>query len=303
MTDLPSLWDDDDVTSALPTPAAIEAIRAALAAGLDPSAGPARSIVPTGHGNILLMPAEWGGYAGVKIVTVAPGNPAAGRPLVQGNYLLLDGRTLTPLAFLAAEALTAIRTSAVSAVAADVLAEPTAATLVVFGAGPQARQHVAALRVVRPIREVIVVGRDEGRAAAFARDCEGRVGTPADVASADIVACCTSSRTPVFDGALLRPHTTVIAVGSYQPDTAEVDARTVAGCAVVVEERATALREAGDVIQAVRSALLEPTALTELPALVRGTERIEPGTPRLFKSVGMAWEDLVLVAAAYERLG
>jgi len=300
MTDL-RVWDDADVTAALPMATAIDAIRAALVDGLDPTSDPARSIVPTGHGNVLLMPAEWGGYAGVRIVTVAPDNPAAGLPLVQGNYLLLDGRTLTPLLLTAAEALTAIRTSAVSAVAADVLSIEGATTLVVFGSGPQARQHVAALRVIRPIGDVIVVGRDQGRAAAFAQECGGRVGTPDDVASADIVACCTSSRTPVFDGTLLRPHATVIAVGSYQPDTAEVDARTVAACAVVVEERATALREAGDVVQAVRSALLDPAALTELPALVRGTERIEPDRPRLFKSVGMAWEDLVLVAAAHRR--
>lgn len=295
------VYDDTDVAAALPPPVAIDAIRDALLAGLDPAADPARAVVPVEHGQLLLMPAQWGGYAGVKVIGLAPGNPDRGLPRIQGGYLLLDGPTLTPLALLAAAALTAIRTSAVSAVAAYHLAAPDAATLVVFGSGPQARHHIAALRVVRPIREVIVIGRDPGRARTLADECGGRVGTPDDVAHADVVACCTSARTPLFDGALLRRDALVIAVGSHEPDVAEVAAATVAASSVVVEDVDTALREAGDVVLAIRSALLERAALTGLAALVRGTTRIGPSRPRLFKSVGMAWEDLVLAAVAHRH--
>ncbi len=292
--------DDAAVAAALPMTTAIDAIRAALLAGLDPAADPARAVLPVDHGHLLLMPAQWGGFVGVKTVTVAPDNPAVGLPRVQGSYLLLDGSTLTPLALLAGATLTAIRTSAVSAVAADLLAEPDAATLLVFGSGPQAHHHVAALRAVRPIRQVVVVGRDRARAAALVTRCgvDARIGTARDVATADIVACCTTARRPLFDGALLRRHTTVIAVGSHEPDAAEVDAATVTGSTVVVEESATALREAGDVIQA----RLDPAALVELAALVLGTAHVEPARPRLFKSVGMAWEDLVLAVAVYQRV-
>jgi ornithine cyclodeaminase/alanine dehydrogenase-like protein (mu-crystallin family) len=291
--------DAAEVTAALPMAVAVEAVRAALCDGLDPAADPARAVVPVEHGQLLLMPAQWGAFAGVKVATVAPGNPDAGLPRIQGSYLLLDGPTLTPLALLDGIALTAIRTAAVSAVAVDQLAGADAGRLVVFGSGPQARSHVAALRTVRPVREIVVVGRDAGRAEAFAAECGGLTGSAAEVATADLVACCTTARTPLFDGSLLAPNATVVAVGSHEPDAVEVDTTTVTRSTVVVEARATALREAGDVVQPVRAGLLDPETLVELAALVRGEVDIDPSRPRLFKSVGMAWEDLVLAAAIY----
>lgn len=290
------MLDATAVAAALPMSTAIAAVRDALRTGLDPAADPARGVVPLDHGHLLVMPAQWGEYAGVKVASVAPDNPAVGRPRIQGSYLLLDGATLTPLAVLDGIALTAIRTAAVSAVAADLLAEPDAATLLVFGSGPQAHSHVAALREIRPLRQVIVVGRDTTRAEAFAAEIDGlsaRIGSVSDINKADIVACCTTARTPLFDGTLLAGHATVIAVGSHEPDAAEVDATTVTGSTVVVEARATALREAGDIIQAGMDTLVE------LATLVRERPPIDMTRPRLFKSVGMAWEDLVLAASAY----
>ncbi|HEX5406841.1 MAG TPA: ornithine cyclodeaminase family protein [Pseudonocardiaceae bacterium] len=281
------------VAAALPMSTAIAAVRDALLAGLDPAADPARIGVSLDHGQLLMMPAQWGEFAGVKVASVSPANPALGLPRIQGSYLLLNGRTLAPLAVLDGIALTSIRTAAVSAVAADVLAEPDAATLVVFGSGPQAHSHVAALREIRPLREVIVIGRDTARAAAFAADVGGRVGSVADIPAADIVACCTTARTPLFDGTRLAAHATVIAVGSHEPEAAEVDAATVTGSTVVVEARATALREAGDIIQAGEHPLVELATLVREPNFDRSR-------PRLFKSVGMAWEDLVLAARAYQ---
>lgn len=300
MTEL-TILDAAAVAAALPMPAAIEAVRAALAGGLDPSADPARTVVPVDHGQLLMMPAQWDRYAGVKVATVAPDNPAAGLPRIQGSYLLLDGPTLSPLAILDGIALTAIRTAAVSAVAADALAEPDAAHLVVFGSGPQARSHVTAFRTIRPIAKVTVVGRDAGRAAEFAAWCGGTVGTAADVAHADLVACCTTARTPLFDGTLLPAHATVVAVGSHEPDAVELDSPTMTAGTVVVEARDTALREAGDVVQPVAAGLLDPAALVELAAVVRGTD-VPRDRIRVFKSVGMAWEDVVLAAAAYQAI-
>ncbi|HVV22622.1 MAG TPA: ornithine cyclodeaminase family protein, partial [Pseudonocardiaceae bacterium] len=215
-------------------------------------------------------------------------------PRIQGKYLLLDGPTLTPVALVDAMALTALRTAAVSAVAVDALAKPLASSLVVFGTGPQARAHVAAIRAVRTIKQVIVVGRDRGKADAFAAEIGGaRVGWSEDVAQADVVACCTTARTPLFDGRLLRPAATVVAVGSHEPDAAEVDA-TAFGT-VVVEARRTALREAGDIVLA----KLRPESLVELGTLVR--DGVALSGPRLFKSVGMAWEDLVVAATIHQQ--
>ena len=275
--------------------AAGEVLRAALLSGLDPEAGPARSVVPVSHGQMLLMPAEWGRYAGVKIATVAPDNPARGRPRIQGTYLLLDAETLSPLTTLDGPALTAVRTAAVSALAVDVLAPTSASRLVVFGTGPQARSHVAAIRAVRPVSSVVVVGRSS--AEAFASEVDGRVGTAADVADADVVVCATTARSPLFDGTLLSPDAVVVAVGSHEPDAREVDDVVVGRSTVVVESRTAALREAGEVVQAVAAGVLDPSTLVGLAEVVRGRSVVGPV---LFKSVGMAWEDLVVAAGSWE---
>jgi ornithine cyclodeaminase/alanine dehydrogenase-like protein (mu-crystallin family) len=281
----------------IPFRAAVEALRDALCAGLDPEAGVPRSVLPVAQGHLLLMPAEWGRYVGVKVATVAPDNPARGHPRVQGTYLLLDAATLAPLTTVDAQELTAVRTAAVSALAIDVLARPDAARLVVFGTGPQARSHVAAIRAVRRLVDVAVVGRS--RAAAFASDVDGRVGTVADVAGADVVVCATTSRTPLFDGGLVRPGTVVVAVGSHEPDAREVDDTLVGAATVVVEARPAALREAGEVVAAVAGGVLDPSTVVGLAEVVRGVA-VDRGRPVLFKSVGMAWEDLVIVASAWE---
>jgi ornithine cyclodeaminase/alanine dehydrogenase-like protein (mu-crystallin family) len=281
--------------------AAVEALRAALLDGLDPEHDHARTRVPLTHGELLLMPSEWGRYAGVKVASVAPGNPARGLPRIQGTYLLLDAETLAPLASLDGVALTAVRTSAVSALAVDVLAVPEAGRLVVFGTGPQARGHIAAIRAVRPVSEVVVLGRDAARTAAFASSVAGRVGTVADVADADIVVCATTARSPLFPGESLSPHATVVAVGSHEPAAREVDDTVVRSSTVVVEARVAALREAGDITQPVAAGLVDASALVDLAAVVRGAVPVDQDRPRLFKSVGMSWEDLVIAAGSWER--
>ncbi|GAA1273601.1 ornithine cyclodeaminase family protein [Streptomyces javensis] len=286
-----------------PMAAAIDVLRKSLLDGLDPESGPPRSVVPVPTGQLLLMPAHWGSYAGVKMVTAAPGNAARGLPRIQGNYLLLDGETLTPLALLDGIALTSVRTAAVSAVAADALAGPDASRLVLFGTGPQARSHLEALSRIRPIQDVVVVGRNPERARAFAAEVGARVGTVDDIAHADIVACCTTARTPLFDGALLPASATIVAVGSHEPDAREVDETAVARSTVIVEAVSAALREAGDVLQAVQAGAVDPGELVGLADVVSGGHQIPPDRPRFFKSVGMAWEDLVLAAAHFEAAG
>lgn len=299
----------DEVREALPMAAAIAALQEALCEGLDPETDPARSVVPVSHGQLLMMPSHSRRYAGVKIATVAPGNPALGIPRIQGTYLLLDAETLSPLAVLDGIALTAIRTAAVSAAAADLLAVPGAERLVVFGTGPQAHSHIEALRAVRPLRHISVVGRDLDRLATFLQQYGDwgqdsapvvEAGTAEAVAQADLVACCTTARTPLFDGSALPAHATVVAVGSHEPQAREVDDETVRRSTVVVEARAAALREAGDIILAVQSGALDPESLVCLAELARGTAEADVSRPRLFKSVGMAWEDLVVAGAAYE---
>ncbi|NRQ30378.1 ornithine cyclodeaminase family protein [Nonomuraea sp. NN258] len=297
----------------VPVRRAVRLLGDALRGGLDPEDTPQRSAVDLPAGQLLLMPAAAGRYAGVKAVSVAPGNAGRGLPRIQGTYLLLAGDTLTPLAAMDGIALTSLRTPAVSALAADHLAEPAAANLVVFGSGPQAWGHVVAFAQIRPVERVTVVGRDAARAEALAARCAelgltaraltGDGGSPAvarAVAEADLIACCTTAREPLFPGKLARDGATVVAVGSHEPDARELDGDLVARATVVVEARAAALAEAGDVIIPIRHGTIATGHLAgNLAELVAGQVTPGPG-PRVFKSTGMAWEDLVIAAAAYE---
>ncbi|KUJ67419.1 ornithine cyclodeaminase [Streptomyces albus subsp. albus] len=306
MNGIPVL-DHDTVSRLLGHPDAADALAAALREGLDPERCPARSAVPVPAGELLLMPAAWGPYAGVKIAGVAPGNPAAGLPRITGGHLLLDGPTLQPLALLDGAALTALRTPAVSALAVRLLATPGARRLVLFGAGPQARGHLRALRSERPLDQVTVVTRTPEPAealAGYARTLgwDARPGTPESIAGADLVVCCTTAREPLFDGGLVADHATVVAVGSHEPDARETDTALVRRSAVFVEGRTAALHEAGDLIVPQAEGAIGPDHVTgTLADLVTGRASVPADRPRLFKSVGMAWEDLVIAAEVYRR--
>jgi ornithine cyclodeaminase/alanine dehydrogenase-like protein (mu-crystallin family) len=214
----------------------------------------------------------------VKVVTVG------GNPRIQGLCVAFDRSSLSPAALLDGIAITSLRTSAVSALAVRHLAAPGARRLLVFGRGPQAKAHVEAIRAVRPIDHVDVLGRDSA-------------GRDELVAAADIICCCTTAREPLFDGGLPGDRATVVAIGSHEPDVREVDDALVARSTVVVESAASALREAGDVILAIRSGALDPDRIVPLRGLVRGERPPAPTGPRLFKSTGMAWEDAVTVDA------
>ncbi|MFD4659105.1 ornithine cyclodeaminase family protein [Kitasatospora sp. NPDC058444] len=282
---------------------AVGAIERVLLDGFDPEAAPARSVVPVPAGELLLMPAAAGPYAGVKIAGVAPANPEQGLPRITGSYLLLDGPTLQPLALLDGAALTALRTPAVTAAALKRLAVPEAEHLVLFGSGPQAYGHLDALLAVRPLRRLTVVARNPERAEALAAygrklGLTAEVGGPRAVRDADLVVCCTTARTPLFDGALVPAHAAVAAVGSHEPDAREVDELLVQRSELYVEARTVADREAGDLLMAG----VTGRQLWNLAELVRGDALVPDGRPRFFKSSGMAWQDLAVAAEVYRAV-
>ena len=260
---------------------ATDALEAALLAGLDPEADPPRGAVEIDGGQLLVMPSGAAEHPVVKLVTIG------GDPRIQGVCVIFDGATLAPTAVVDGIAVTNVRTPAVSALAVHRLARPDARRLVVFGRGPQAHAHAEALSAIRPIERVDMLGRDSD-------------GVDELVSAADIVCCCTTAREPLFDGALVADHATVVAIGSHEPDARETDDTLAERATIVVESRTSALREGGDVILAIDSGATTADELVTLAELVRGEAEPAAGRPRLFKSTGMSWEDAVVASALME---
>jgi ornithine cyclodeaminase len=269
---------------------------------------------PGGDATLLLMPAweDHGGHAGVKIVSVFPGNAARGLASVLGSYLLLSGDTGEPLAVLDGRVLTLWRTAAASALAATYLARPDARRLVMVGAGALGPRLIAAHAAVRPIDSVSVWNRTPAKAEALAAALD-RPGLSAAatsdlagaVAAADIVSVATMSSDPLVRGEWLRPGTHLDLVGAYTPSMREADDAAVARARIYVDTRAGALKEAGDIVQPVAAGIISEADIAgDLADLCRGSVagRRSDDEITLFKSVGAAIEDLAAAVLVYERL-
>ena len=295
------LIDAAELRRRLPMAAAINALQEAFRTE-DAGGTPLRTRIGTAGGQLLLMPASGRAGVGVKLVTLTPANPARGRAFVNAVYVLFDTGSQEPEAVIDGAALTALRTAAVSGVATRHLAREEARRLVVFGAGVQARSHVEAMRAVRPIDEIVLVSRTADRAEAMAAEVGGRTGGPGSVAAADLVCTCTTSETPVFEGRMLAEGAHVNAVGAYEPHRRELDTETIRRARVVVENREVAMAEAGDIVVPIEEGAVGPDhVVADISELVRGKEvRRSPTDITVFKSVGMAFEDLVVARAAVD---
>lgn len=285
--------------------AAIAELQRVLRMGYDPEGDLPRGILDVPNGQLLLMPAAVDGAVGQKFATVAPGNPALGLERIQAVYILLDGTTLAPTAILDGTALTSLRTPAVSIASVDLLAQPDAGDAVIFGTGPQAVRHVEALQAIRPLRTARLIGRDPGRAAAaveearaFAPDAEITVGTPDAVRTADLIVCATTASDPLFPSDVVRDDATIVAIGSHEPQKAELDPALVGRSQVVVESLRVATSEAGDVIRAIEAGALSEGDLVTMHDLFTGAVAPATDRPRIVKTCGMGWQDLAVARLA-----
>ena len=296
----------EELSARLPITAAIDALEAGFR-HQDPSGGPLRSHLETPAGTLLLMPGIGDGGVGVKLVTITPGNPEADRPLIHAVYVLFDAETQAPVAILDGAALTALRTAAVSGLATRFLARPDAARLVIFGAGVQATAHLEAMRAVRPVERVVIVSRSAGPAEALAERARAAgiassLGRADAVADADLVCTCTTSAEPLFDGRAIAAGAHVNAIGAYQPNTRELDTETIHRARVVVESRAVAMEEAGDLVIPIGEGAIGPDhVVADLAEVVRGASvRRSDDDVTVFEGVGMAFEDLVVARAVVD---
>ncbi len=245
-----------------------------------------------------LMPAWRGGqtqYYALKEVCVFPENPKRGLDTHLGTVVLHSGETGEPLAIMNAAAITAIRTAAVSAVATRVLAREDATVLAVLGGGVQAKSHLRAIPLVRRITEVRTFSRSGGTAST-AEEC---------VRGADIIVTATSSREPVLRREWLSPGAHVNAVGSSIAAARELDSATVAAASLFVDRRESTVHESGDYLFALEEgAISGPEHIrAELGEVLTGTARgrTSAGELTLFKSLGLAIEDLAAGAFLFEK--
>ncbi|GIE45466.1 ornithine cyclodeaminase family protein [Actinoplanes lobatus] len=299
---------------ALLTPAACrELMREALVALADGQVFlPLRTVVrpPELDGLIALMTTHLHGPRpafGMKSVCVFPGNPRAGKDAHQGVVTLFDPDSGEPLAVVNASAVTEIRTAAVSALATDVLAGPDARVLTVFGTGVQARAHLHALRPLRPFTEIRIVGRAPGSAERFAAAEPGTVpftDPAAAAAGADVIVTATTSADPVLFAEWVAPGAHVNAVGSSIPTAAELDPHLLAAATLVADRRESLLNESGDYLRAAEAGLIGPGHVHgELGEILTGRVpgRTRPGEITVFKSLGLAIEDVIVARHLYEQ--
>ena len=307
-------FDAAAIRSRLPWPRMLAALDAMLR---DEVAAPLRAghqIAVPGEpaGTLLVMPA-WrvGRRLGVKLVTAFPGNAARNERAVGAVYALFDARNGRPVAMFDGEELTARRTAAASAYAANRLARAETRHLALIGSGRIARGLVEAHMHVRPIDRVSLWSRtaENAAAAAAAMAADGLPVTAVRdleraVRDADIVSCATLSTDALVRGAWLRPGTHLDLVGAYNPKMRETDDAAIARAdLIVVDTRAGALAEGGDIVAAIASGAIGPSAVAaDLADLARG---VHPGRTRdsevtVFKSVGFALEDLAAAEAVLD---
>lgn len=257
---------------------------------------------------LLLMPA-WQpcGGIGVKIATVFPDNVDRGLPSVNAAYVLLSGQTGQPRAWIDGRALTLIRTAAVSALAADLLAPKTPETLLMVGTGALSRYFIEGHLAVRKYQSVLIWGRDPSKAAAVARDLVARgwpVSAAIDLAtaarSADVISCATLAEQPLIRGRWLKSDCHVDLVGSFKPTMREADDECMRGAFIAVDTLA-ALEDSGDLIEPLARGVIAKHDVSLLGALIASRAATPRPHKTVFKSVGVALADLAVAEYLFER--
>lgn len=253
-------------------------------------------------------------YYGLKQASSFPGNRPKGLSTVFSDIHLYSAATGEPLAILAANHLTALKTGAASAVATRFLAPPGPVTLALIGCGVQARTQLSGTAAVRPLKAVRLFDVQDAQAARMKQEIESAgTGTPVEVFmeadrcvdGADVICTTTTSTVPVFDGRFLRPGCHINAVGSFTPAMQEIDAQTVVRAdKVVVDVARVAWEIAGDLLNPLSRGLIDKNKIyAELGAIVSGTKRgrESEGEITLYESLGFAALDLAVAIAVYEK--
>jgi ornithine cyclodeaminase/alanine dehydrogenase-like protein (mu-crystallin family) len=292
--------DEEQVRGVLSYHELIPLMRRAL---MDYSAGkvlqPLRAVLPIREHNgwFALMPAAYGEVMGAKMVTFYPGNATSGEHTYQAVIQLFRASNGEPLAVMDGRLITEMRTAAVSAVAVDLLARPEKIVLAILGSGVQARSHFKALSLVRALGDIRVWSRSQEHAEKLANEIGARAASTVEeaVSGADVVLTLTSSPVPVLIGRWLKKDAVVCAVGAVTPERRELDDECMRG-SVVVECREAGSKEPGDIL------LAKAQITAEIGELLNGVQMPVSDRPIVFKSVGIAIEDIASAKLVYDKI-
>ena len=310
--------DHDQVVQLLPMAECIAVMEEALSAlARGEFSQPLRTIFKPSEvkGVLAMMPAFRAGdrpIFGLKAICVFPGNAAIGKDAHQGGVLLFDGQTGELLAIANASAITSIRTAAVSAVATRSLALADAGELAIIGAGVQARSHLEAISCVRSIKRARIASLRFDRARQFVQEMKASFAFPieavetpeAAVRGADLIVTATTAREPVLRREWISPGAHINAIGTYSPAAREIDTATMSAATLFVDRRESALNEAGDYLIAAKEGAIGPEHIrAELGEvlIVAQPGRTSREEITIFKSLGLAIEDLAAVAHVYQK--
>jgi alanine dehydrogenase len=311
------LLNEQQVHSLLPMPDLIAAMESALAKfSAREVLQPVRSVLTVGPTKAYygLMPAyiPSPGAMGAKLVTVFGENHTRNLPSHLATILLLDPETGALQAVMDGRYITEARTAAVSAVSTRFLAKPDASRLAIIGSGVQARSHLEAYQLVRQLKEVRIWSPKPRSREQFVEDMSGHVPVPivaadtaeAAVSGADLIVLVTSSPTPVIEDAWVSKGAHVVCVGACRPNQQEMPPALVARSRLYVDSKAAAVVEAGDIVMNIAAGLFNESHIRgEIGELVLGRVdgRTSPEDVTVFKSLGMAVEDVVAADLVFRR--
>ena len=314
---MPVLLTEQDVRIVLPMRDLIDAMETTLARFSSKEVTqPLRTVIEVGlqKAFVGVMPAfiDDPAMLGTKVVSVFGSNAAVGLPTHLATIVLLDPMTGELLSIMDGRFITEARTAAVSAVSVKHLARHDAARLAIIGSGVQARSHLEAIGTVLKLHEIRVWSRSLENRTVFAREMRPRTTAAIRIASsasdavdgADVIVLATASREPVVQGDWISAGAHVCAVGACRPDQREMDSGLIARGRVFVDSRAGALAEAGDILLPMKEGVISDQHVAgELGEVVLGriAGRTSPDEITIFKSLGMAVEDVAAAHLAYTK--
>jgi alanine dehydrogenase len=312
VTAMSALIDAESLRALTPWPKLIDALQSAFR---EPCEVPERLHFDIGGvGSLIIMPAwHLNGFLGVKVVQVFPGNSNIGKPTVHGMYMLASAGNGEVLSFIDAQELTARRTAATSALASRFLSRESSRCLLVMGTGRLAFEVVSAHAAVRPIERVLIWGRNRERASVLSHRVNDKLDLNAETVDsldralldADIISTVTPAFEPILPGRGVRPGTHVDLVGGYTPLMREADDDLMRAAKIYVDSLSSAVREAGDITSPLERGIINRSAIRgDLFDLCTGRvpKRSSENDITVFKSVGLALEDLAAAALAWNTI-